>query len=216
MIFFVFIGLAFPFSGSEYKYRENTGDGILIHTYSEKKSGSGYIITWSKELNSNLMEYHEIKANNRFETTAWHYTNPSEETSVSAYLKNGKIILTGKHEGKKIFKEHNTRSKPWYQIFPFDLRQFVNSSEEKMEIIAIGSSGIGAIETATFKSEKVKYEVIDINEEKIRSVFVKVSLSVFWTGKYWYRKSDGLYIMGKAMNGPFKSETTTYLFKEKN
>jgi len=58
---------------------------------------------------------------------------------------------------------------------------------------------------------KDKTEIIEVNGKKVEASKLRIGLagwlSIFWTGDYWFRLSDGLYISAKPTGGVFAELT---------
>ena len=71
-----------------------------------------------------------------------------------------------------------------------------------------------------FKLKKKRIDTISINGKEVEAVYITVSLtgllSIFWTGKYWYRKSDGVFLRYKGKSGPGTGVSIMELTSETN
>ena len=129
----------------------------------------------------------------------WQLKDKKNNSDIKAVREGNKITISGIFKGKEIKKEHYIDNRPWHQLFTGEIDYFLNSKEKRMEFWALRpenpeSAGI-------LVAYKDKEEKLTLNGEEIDAIKVKVTLggllSIFWTGDYWYRKSDGLYVKSK-------------------
>ena len=129
----------------------------------------------------------------------WYLKDPKNDSDVKAVREGNKIFVSGKFKGQDITKEHNVDDRSWYQLFSWELDYLALSNEKRLEFWALRpenpeSAGI-------LVAYKDKEERLTLNGEEFDAIKVKVTLggllSIFWTGDYWYRKSDGFYVRSK-------------------
>jgi hypothetical protein len=144
----------------------------------------------------------EAKLNKDFETVEWKLKDLKKNMDVTAVREGNKIIITGMFDGKEDNKkEIGIDDRPWHQIFQLGLMKFAitDTKEKSIEFWGLrpdnpGSSGVLA-------ASKDKIETIEINGKKMEASKLRIGLagwlSIFWTGDYWFRLSDGLYIKAK-------------------
>jgi len=144
----------------------------------------------------------EAKLNKEFETIEWKFKNPKKYLDVTAVREGNKIILTGSFDGKaNNKKELNIDARPWHQIFQLGLMKFA-VTDTKVNSIEFWGLRPDSPETAgVLAASKDKLETIEINGKKIETSKLRIGLagwlSIFWTGDYWFRLSDGLYIKAR-------------------
>ena len=158
----------------------------------------------------------ESKLNNKLETVEWRYKSKKSELDVVAVREGDKIIVTGKFDCKENNrKELGIDSRPWYQIFQIGVSSFAiaGSGDNSIEFWGLrpdspGSSGVLA-------ATRDKTETIEVNGKKVEACKLRIGLagwlSIFWTGDFWFRKTDGVYI--KASPG---GDSSVELIEEKD
>ena len=71
-----------------------------------------------------------------------------------------------------------------------------------------------------FEAKKEKSETIELNNQKIESVYVRLRLTgikkLLWSGDMWFRKTDGVFLSSKMKNGPTGPITVMQLIDERN
>jgi hypothetical protein len=152
------------------------------------------------------------------DTLAWTFENPGDNTKVSASREGNKIFLKGQSRGESIEKTFKINQLPWNQTFNIGLERFTLTPEKSMLFWAIGTKGPGNMKITRFKVKKKKIETITLKDNEIEAIHVTISLtgilSIFWTGKYWYRKSDGVFLRYKGKNGPGTGVSVMELISE--
>jgi hypothetical protein len=191
-------------------YREKTGKTVTTHHFTIETSPSGFSIDLRSETQGkNIFQVYRLDS--RLDTLAWNYHAPHNNIKVSAVRKDNIITLTGTDRGKTVNKTFKTGRLPWNQTFNIGLEQFAAASEPSMVFWAIGAGGRGHLKITRFKAKKKKTETITLTTgaKPVAAVHITISLtgilSIFWTGNYWYRKSDGTFLryFGKSGKGSF-------------
>lgn len=71
---------------------------------------------------------------------------------------------------------------------------------------------------AKFKAVKLGEEKIEVMGEKIDAIHIKITLAglleAFFTGNYWFRKTDGRTVIEEIPQGPEALLTRSELIKE--
>lgn len=190
-------------AGETRVYEEKTQNKVTTHRFLIEQAPSGYLVALASE-NA------ERRIDQRFElepglaALAWSYENPGEKTKVSAYRKENRIFLSGRHKGKAIKKTFKIDELAWNQSFNIGLEKFALSEAKATKFWAIGTTGPGDMKITAFKVKKKGFEKIILTGKEIETVRIQISLSgllaVFWSGNYWYKREDGKFLryQGKA------------------
>lgn len=219
LIFLVLLTGPCLLNGMTRVYEEKTGNRVTTHRFVIETTPSGFAIALQSETgNTVIKQTFELNAN--LDALAWSFENPEEKTKITAYRKKNKIFLQGRDRGKPINKRFDLNDLPWNQTFNIGLENFAVSPAKAMRFRAIGTKGAGNMKITTFKVKKKKTETIAIKGKKVEAVYITISLtgllSIFWTGNYWYRKSDGRFIRYKGKGGPGTGISIMELVSEKN
>ena len=135
----------------------------------------------------------------------WYLKDKKNDTDIKAVREGNSILVGGRFKGKEFKKEHGIDDRPWHQLFTWELDYFVRSNEKRIEFWALrpedpASSGI----LVAYKEKEEKIAIAGVETDTYN---VKVTLggllSIFWTGDYWYRKSDGFYVRSKPTGDVF-------------
>lgn len=198
------IGAAY-LPGQTRVYEEWEGDKVTIHRFLIEPSGTGYTIDLTSETGNNkTVQKFQLDAG--LATLSWSFDAPHAKTRVTAVRKENKIFMKGTDEGDPVEKTFKINELPWNQTFNIGLERFALSSEDSMKFWAIGTSGPGNMKITKFNVKKKETETITLNKtgERVEAVYITISLSgllsMFWTGKYWFRKSDGRFLRYTGKN----------------
>lgn len=198
------IGAAY-LPGQTRVYEEREGDKITVHRFLIEPSGTGYTIDITSETGSSRT-VQKFQLDTGLATLSWTYDAPHTKTKVTAVRKENKIFLKGTDKDDPIEKTFKINELPWNQTFNIGLEQFALSSEDSMKFWAIGTSGPGNMKITKFNVKKKETETITLNStgQRVEAVYITISLSgllsMFWTGKYWFRKSDGRFLRYTGKN----------------
>lgn len=206
-------------NGETRVYEERTKKQVTTHRFLFEESSSSYLISLRSEKGGEQIDQkYELKPN--LAAFSWHYENPKEKTKVTANRRGNKIFLSGLHKGEKINKTFKINELSWNQSFNIGLEKFAVSTEKSKKFWAIGTSGTGDMKISKFSVKKKGVERITLKGKEVEAVHVKISLSgllsIFWSGSYWYRKTDGKFLRYKGKGGPGTSVTIMELISEKS
>ena len=208
---------SFLLNGMNRVYEEKAGNQVTTHRFVIEATETGYSINLESKTGDTVSKQtYEVDAN--LATRSWAFENPKENTTVTASREGNKIFLKGRSRGKPIDKTFKINELPWNQTFNIGLEGFVLSSEKSMKFWSIGTKGPGNMKITKFKVKRKRIETITIKGKTVESVYVTISLtgllSIFWTGNYWYLKSDGRFIRYKGKGGPGIGMTIMELVSE--
>jgi hypothetical protein len=141
----------------------------------------------------------EVKVKKGSGVFEWTFKDPKNASDVKGLREGNVIKLAGKYKDRDFVKEHYIDDRPWHQVFTWDLGDFFASDEKRIEFWAVRPENLES--AGVLVAYKDKEEKVDVGGSEVEAVNVKVTLagllSIFWTGDYWYRKSDNLYIRAK-------------------
>ena len=204
-------------TGTSRVYEEKTGQQLTTHHFTIDTNPSGYSIKLVSETRGvRVRQTFQLDAH--LNTLSWSFENPETKTKVNAGREGNNIYLTGIDENEPIKKTFEINHLPWNQTFNIGLERFALSPEQTMIFWSIGTSGPGNMKITRFKVKKKNIETITLNGQEVETVYVTMSLtgflSLFWTGNYWYRKSDGTFLRYKGKNKPGAPVTIMELISE--
>jgi hypothetical protein len=205
LIFVVLFIIPFLLNGMMRIYEEKAQDRLTTHRFDMETTPTGYLINLQSKKGDNVIKQTFV-VNTDLAARTWAFENPGENTKITASREGNKILLKGQSKGKPIEKTFKINELSWNQTFNIGLERFVLSPEKSMIFWAIGTRGPGNMKITRFKVKKKGIETITINGKQVEAVYITISLtgllSIFWTGHYWYRKSDGVFLRYKGKSGP--------------
>jgi len=163
--------------------------------------------------NSSKNEYHKIFCSNTYNINSFLFLNKNNGTEVLFKKQDGCIQATGLLRHKKFLKLYKTKNIPWYQCHELALAWFVRLGDPEIAFFSIRPDNCELYE---FIARRDGEEQIKIGSKEIKVVRIKTSLTGMfanmWTGYYWFRKSDGVCVKYKAVEGfPGTPETVEEL-----
>jgi hypothetical protein len=205
LIFAVLLIVPFLLNGMTRVYEEKTKDQLTTHRFDMETTLSGYSINLQSGTGDTVIKQ-TFEVDAHLAALTWAFETPKENTKVTASREGNKIFLKGQSKGKPIEKTFKINELSWNQTFNIGLERFALSPERSMIFWSIGTRGPGNMKITRFKVKKKGIETITINGKEVEAVYITISLtgllSIFWTGKYWYRKSDGVFLRYKGKSGP--------------
>ncbi|MBN1271161.1 MAG: hypothetical protein JXB26_02725 [Candidatus Aminicenantes bacterium] len=221
--FFIILGILFrislPAAEKTLLYREKAGDSIIYHYYTISSTEDGWIYNLKKKENNRTVTIVFI-LDSSLSTIKWTYDNPDKNIKFQGIRENGIIRFSGNEQNKSVEKTFEVGALPWKQIFSIDMELFALSGEKEMEFWAVGAEGPGAKKIAKFSAKYQDRETVSVNGKSVEAIHIQCSLtglkSMLWKGDYWFRVSDGLFVLYKGGRGPGTSDSITELIEENN
>jgi hypothetical protein len=219
LIFAAVLIVPFLLNGMTRVYEEKTQDQLTTHRFDIETTPTGYSVNLQSETGDTVIKQ-TFAVDTNLAALSWAFENSKENTKIIASREANKIFLKGQTRGKPIEKTLKINELPWNQTFNIGLERFVLSPEKSMIFWSIGTRGPGNLKITKFKVKKKKIETITIKGKEVEAVYITISLtgllSIFWTGKYWYRRSDGVFLRYKGKNGPGTGISIMELISETN
>ena len=201
-------------------YEEKTGADVVTHRFNMETTDMGYTIFLTTETKEGNVTQ-EFFLDKKLATVSWNYDDPKAKTKVHAARKDKKITLSGSDRGKGIEKTFAVDELAWNQLFNLGLEQFALNKEDTVKFWAIGVKGPGNMKITRFKVKKKSKEpiLLTVGNQKMPAVYMTISLtgflSMFWTGEYWFRSTDGVFLRYKGKNKPGAPVSFMQLVTEK-
>jgi hypothetical protein len=219
LILLLVLIVPFLLNGMTRVYEEKTKDQLTTHHFDIETTPTGYSIDLQSETGDTVIKQ-TFAVDTNLAARTWAFENSKENTKITASREGNKIFLKGQSRGKPIEKTFEINDLPWNQTFNIGLERFALSPEKSMVFWSIGTKGPGNMKITRFKVKKKGIETITINGKQVEAVYITISLtgllSIFWTGKYWYRKSDGVFLRYKGKSGPGTGISIMELTSETN
>lgn len=189
----------------EYLYLEVTGTDSTYRTWQVETYERGYKVSVD---DPRCFQIYILDS--CFQTLAWERNNKDEATVIKGELKDHQMILKGTFQNNMYEAAYPTGNYPWFQKYAFSLKGFIASPEKKKEFVVLRYANL---EPFTLQIVKEKDETIAMNHVDVLCCRAKLSVtgwkSRFYSVKFWFRKSDGLFVRFEGVNGPPGTPTTT-------
>ncbi len=219
LILLLMLIVPFLLNGMTRIYEEKTQDQLTTHRFDIETTPTGCTVNLQSETGDTVIKQ-TFAVDTNLAARTWAFENSKENTKITASREGNKIFLKGQTRGKPIEKTFNINELSWNQTFNIGLERFALSPERSMIFWSIGTKGPGNMKITRFKVKKKGIETIKINDKEVEAVYITISLtgllSIFWTGKYWYRKSDGVFLRYKGKSGPGTGVSIMELTSESN
>lgn len=184
---------------TQFVFRETTANQSIYLTSREIPQPNGWLLLSE----SPLGESHRVRIDQSLETWSWTHSNPQGEIDYTAERSGNKIELRGINGGQQVSKDFTlARNLPWIQSLERSLSDFVVSGRSQMEFWTIQP---GDLVFRRLMAQRQGSSVIQVNGEPVEAVEVRISLpgigSIFWSMSYWYRVSDGQFVLSRSVRG---------------
>ncbi len=206
--------LLFPiliFSEVTYDYKIEIGEDVYYSSFSTSKTDSLILYIYRHEVEEQINYYNPDGTTNKFT-----HIDSTKNIDLIAIRSGNNVILKGTFEGKNIDEVIKLDKAPWKQSMSYSLSEFALGDKDKIEY--------WIIRLDKFKGEKMQAEKADagditINGKLYHAIKVKISAaglrSKFWSGHYWFRSSDGLFLKYDGWNGlPGSTKTIIELLEK--
>lgn len=203
LILFFVLGLwsiSFGLIGeTQFVFRETTADQSIYLTSREIPQPDGWLLLSE----SPLGESHRLRINESLETLSWTHINPEADINYTAERSGNRIQLRGVNGGQRVNQDFTlSRNLPWIQSLERSLADFVVSGRSRIEFWTIQP---GDLVFRRLLAQRQGSSMIQVNGEPVEAVEVRISLpgigSIFWSMSYWYRASDGQFVLSRSVRG---------------
>ena len=199
------------FSETTNDYKITIGKDVYYSSFSTSTTDSLILYIYIHETEEQINYYN-------FNGTTQKFTHKDNANNIDlSMIKHGKNIILKGISGKKVIdKIIKLDDSPWKQSMSYSLSEFALSDKEEIEFWIIR---LDKLKGEKMQANKAGTEYITINDKSYHAVKVKISASglrsKFWSGHYWFRISDGLFLKYEGWNGLPGSTKTIIEFLEK-
>jgi len=206
--------LLFPiliFSEVTSDYKIEIGEDVYYSSFSTSKTDSLILYIYRHEVEEQINYY-----NFDGTTTKFTHIDSTRNIDLTAIYDGANVILKGTSEGKIIDEIIKLDKAPWKQSMSYSLSEFALGDEDKIEYWIIR---LDKFKGEKMQADKAGIEDITINGKLYHAIKVKISAaglrSKFWSGHYWFRSSDGLFLKYDGWNGlPGSTKTIIELIEK--
>ena len=211
--YFLFL-LLFPiliFGEVTNDYKIIIGEDVYYSSFSTSKTDSSILYIYRHEVEEQINYYNPDGTTNKFT-----HIDSTKNINLTAIKDGSTVILKGTSERKTIDEVIKLDKAPWKQSMSYSLSKFVLSDKDKIEYWIIR---LDKFKGEKMQAEKAENEDITINGRPYHAIKIKISAaglrSKFWSGHYWFRSSDGLFLKYDGWNGlPGSTKTIIELFEK--
>jgi hypothetical protein len=211
--YFLFL-LLFPiliFGEVTSDYKIEIGEDVYYSSFSTSKTDSLILYIYRHEVEEQINYYNPDGTTNKFT-----HMDSTKNIDLIAIRNGNNVILKGTSEGKNIDEVIKLDKTPWKQSMSYSLSEFALGDKDKIEYWIIR---LDKFKGEKMQAEKAGTEDITINGKQYQAFKVKISAaglrSKFWSGHYWFRSSDGLFLKYDGWNGlPGSTKTIIELFEK--
>ena len=196
LLLFLFLPILL-FSETTNNYKIAIGEDIYYSSFSTTTTDSLIMYIYRHELEEQINYYN-------FEGLTQIFTHKDSSRNIDLIaIKDGRnVILKGISGDKVIDEAIKLDDSPWKQSMSYSLSEFALGDEEKIEYWIIR---LDKFKGEKMQAENAGTEVITIKGTQFNTVKVEISAaglrSRFWSGHYWFRASDGLFLKYEGWNG---------------
>ena len=159
------------------------------------------VVHWNSMTGDGVLE-HIVDVD--YATKRWHLQVPKEDTDYTGERNGRKLILRGRHKGKKLDKTVEIDDLPLFFQPVLGLAEFVRSGEKSIEFRSLRPD---TLKHYKMKAKRQDMEMVEVNGEDVPAVRVKWGvtglLSKIFSQTYWFRESDGVYLRSKPAFGAY-------------
>ncbi|MDA3813594.1 MAG: hypothetical protein PF570_05000 [Candidatus Cloacimonetes bacterium] len=192
-------------------YKIAIGEDIYYSSFSSATTDSLILYIYRHEAEEQINYYNLDGTTQKFT-----YKDSINNIDLSAIKDSENVILKGIFGDKVIDAIVELDESPWKQSMSYSLSEFALSGEDKIKYWIIR---LDKFKSEKMQAEKTGSEDIIINSKLYHTIKVKISAvglrSKFWSGHYWFRDSDGLFLRYEALNGLPGSTKTVIEILEK-
>ena len=209
LIIFLFPILIFGEVTNDYKIV--IGKDVYYSSFSTSKTDSVILYIYRHEVEEQINYYNFDGSTHKFT-----HKDSTRNIDLTAIKDGNNVILKGTSEEKTIDEVIKLDKAPWKQSMSYSLSEFALSDIDKIEYWIIR---LDKFKGEKMQAEKAGTEDITINGKLYHTIKIKISAaglrSKFWSGYYWFRSSDGLFLKYDGWNGlPGSTKTIIELLEK--
>ncbi len=139
--------------------------------------------------------------NSAGQTFQWQFINT--HTRITAKRNKDTIHLTGTFKGRPIDKRVSVGELSWYQAAPNALGHMAATGKAEDTFWMIRPD---TLKLLRLKACRLEPEAITVGGRRVLANKVRITLTglleKLWRAHYWFRRSDGVFLQYKGVNGP--------------
>ena len=192
-------------------YKIAIGEEVYYSSFSIAKTDSLILYTYRHEAEEQINYYNQNGTTQKFT-----HKNSANNVDLIAIKDGRNIILKGTSGEKIIDTIIKINERPWKQSMSYSLSGFAFGDKEKIEYWIVR---LDKFKGEKMQAEKAGNECIIIKDKEYHAMKVIIRAaglrSKFWSGHYWFRISDGLFLKYEGWNGlPGSTKTIIKLIEK--
>jgi len=210
LLFLLFLPILL-FSETTNNYKIAIGEDIYYSSFSIAKTDSLILYIYRHEEEEQINYYNQNGITQKFT-----YKDSVNNVDLIAIKDGRNIILKGTSGEKIIDTVIKIDERSWKQSMSYSLSGFAFGDKEKIEYWIVR---LDKFKGEKMQAEKAGNEDITIKDKEYQAVKVIIKAaglrSKFWSGHYWFRASDGLFLKYEGWNGlPGSTKTIIELLEK--
>jgi len=210
LLFLLFLPILL-FSETTNNYKIAIGEDIYYSSFSIAKTDSIILYIYRHEAEEQINYYNQNGITQKFT-----YKDSVNNVDLIAIKDGRNIILKGTSGEKIIDTVIKIDERSWKQSMSYSLSGFAFGDKEKIEYWIVR---LDKFKGEKMQAEKAGNEDITIKDKEYQAVKVIIKAaglrSKFWSGHYWFRVSDGLFLKYEGWNGlPGSTKTIIELLEK--
>lgn len=174
-------------------YRERDHDSLTVSVFAISRNATEYVITAHSSTDS---AEEELRCDQAFNVHEWHFRS-NKKTDLVMHRSGNQIEVSGLMNGKKVGKNLEIDSRPWYQIIPMALSACPADSIEHRSFWAVSLRGMAPLRPVAFRVCSLADTVQPgYPASACRRIHLKLDgmLGRLWDGYYYLRKTDNAFV----------------------
>jgi len=179
-----------PAGALELTFRATTGATVTVFDETIQAVSGGFRAAVKSPLEQSTMEM-----DGGFQTLAWTYRVPGDQTEISARLTGRTIAVTGRFKGKPFETAFDTGGSPWYEYQELSLDRFATGPAQSIRFVTIDRSKMKLV---AFNARKTGQAQITVKGETVKAVEAVLLIEgipeFLLRSRLWLRQADGRYL----------------------
>lgn len=176
------------------EYLDRTGTAVPQHAilrYDRSRfSAEGLrTLTYGDPETGRPLRTETVRSDTQLVTREWTCRIPAAQTDLHAVVDGHTIALTGTLEGESVTRSYPLRGRIWMQLLLLDAATFISSKDSRLDVVAIGATGRGALHLEEF--EVTKKNVPSSGSAPVEAALVIPRWRRFWGASAWFDPLSG-------------------------
>lgn len=173
-------------------FRDTTGGSfdneVLIEVDHSRFADDGLrTIRYTDPGSATVLRIDTLRSDPTLLTQEWTCRIPADNTDLTAQLVGRRVELSGIFEGAEVSRDYSVRGGRWMQGMLFDAATFIGSTGTTLDLMAIGTTGRGALEASEFELTKDEKPT----GTEIRATLVMPRWRRFWAAQASFDATTG-------------------------